>query len=151
MRFCGGTQNPLSVTDVPQPTGIRPGKTPIGSGREDTPAFRETTPFAFPGHLASGGPPGFRWTNRTSTGTASPQVSFGRAGPAQMELRPPHSPDGRKKTAAGTYCKSLRLFKLHSNGLEPLTFGSVDRCSIQLSYECVRGSTRAGAGGLPRG
>ena len=29
-----------------------------------------------------------------------------------------------------------QCFILHSNGLEPLTFGSVDRCSIQLSYEC---------------
>jgi len=35
--------------------------------------------------------------------------------------------------------KSLlaRLCSMHSNGLEPLTFGSVDRCSIQLSYECA--------------
>ena len=69
-------------------------------------------------------------------------MSCGRAGDcracraAQMELRPPHSPGGRKKTAAETDTKSMRLFKLHSNGLEPLTFGSVDRCSIQLSYEC---------------
>lgn len=26
--------------------------------------------------------------------------------------------------------------EMHSRGLEPLTYGSVDRCSIQLSYEC---------------
>ena len=41
-----------------------------------------------------------------------------------------------KKQPQGPIDKSMRLFKLHSNGLEPLTFGSVDRCSIQLSYEC---------------
>ena len=28
------------------------------------------------------------------------------------------------------------LEKVHPSGLEPETFGSVDRCSIQLSYEC---------------
>jgi hypothetical protein len=42
-----GTQTPLSVTGVPQPTGIRPGKMPIGSGRKDASGFRETLPFGF--------------------------------------------------------------------------------------------------------
>ena len=40
-----------------------------------------------------------------------------------MELRPP--PMGAKKQPQGPIGKSLRLFKWHSNGLEPLNFGSV--------------------------
>ena len=32
---------------------------------------------------------------------------------------------GAKKQPQGPIGKSMRLFKLHSNGLEPLTFGSV--------------------------
>jgi hypothetical protein len=48
----------------------------------------------------------------------------------------PTPPVGAEKQPQGPIGKSMRLFKLHSNGLEPLTFGSVDRCSIQLSYEC---------------
>ena len=30
-----------------------------------------------------------------------------------------------------------RRKSVHLRGFEPLTFGSVDRCSIQLSYRCV--------------
>src|SRR4051812_7850778 len=39
--------------------------------------------------------------------------------------------------------------RTHSEGLEPPTLGSEDRCSIQLSYECVRTDCRRGP--RPRG
>ena len=97
----------------------------MGPGREDTPGVGETMPSGFRwGHLASGGLPGFRWTNRSCGRDCQAAETLRECRAAQMELR--HPPGGRKKTAAGTNTKSLRLFKLHSNGLEPLTFGSVD-------------------------
>ncbi len=34
--------------------------------------------------------------------------------------------------------RAIRPKSLHLAGLEPATFGSVDRCSIQLSYRCKR-------------
>ncbi len=33
----------------------------------------------------------------------------------------------------------LQIKLAHSAGFEPATPGSVDRCSIQLSYECIGG------------
>lgn len=30
-----------------------------------------------------------------------------------------------------------KIFMVHSRGFEPLTLGSEDQCSIQLSYECA--------------
>src|SRR5438445_13463182 len=37
---------------------------------------------------------------------------------------------------------------LHSTGVEPVTLGSEDRCSIQLSYECERTTEEYAADGL---
>ena len=43
-----------------------------------------------------------------------------------------------KKTATGTFGRSLRPFNLHSNGLEPLTFGSVVPQGFLLRFGCLR-------------
>jgi integrase/recombinase XerD len=40
------------------------------------------------------------------------------------------------KNLARQVAQSHEKSKVHPRGFEPLTFGSVDRCSIQLSYGC---------------
>jgi hypothetical protein len=57
--------------------------------------------LASAGHLASGGLPGFRWTNRSCGRDCQAAETLRECRAAQMELRPP--PVGPKKTAAGTY------------------------------------------------
>ncbi len=73
--------------------------------------------------------------------TPSGSFAFG------IYLRTPHaeawgykrSPLCGKKAIASS---GNELEKVHPSGLEPETFGSVDRCSIQLSYGCPTSGRR---------
>ena len=53
----------------------------------------------------------------------------------------PHPPSAPSPEGEGLNKKASRFnrdaFFVHLKGVEPLTFSSVVRCSIQLSYRCI--------------
>jgi CHAT domain-containing protein len=69
--------------------------------------------------------------------TFRPQVPIGAkslsgAAPALHRIKPVFSRGAMFRVKSN----SKKHLKMHSEGLEPPTLGSEDRCSIQLSYEC---------------
>ena len=54
----------------------------------------------------------------------------------EQKQEPDANSKGQEMQARAAPCKMVRICLVHPTGVEPVTCGSEDRCSIQLSYGC---------------